>query len=92
MSSTLRDHQCPRTARLLHAKALPGNSHDATRSGHHRRRCMSAIEAKPDITLAELAEMLKAERGASFAPSSIWRFLDRHGETFKKKRARSRAG
>jgi hypothetical protein len=30
--------------------------------------------------------------GASFAPSSIWRFLDRHGVTFKKKRARSRAG
>ena len=52
----------------------------------------SAIEAKPDMTLVELSEMLKSKRGASFAPSSIWRFLDRHGVTFKKKRARSRAG
>jgi transposase len=53
---------------------------------------MSAIEAKPDMTLIEIAEMLESERGASFAPSSIWRFLDRHDVTFKKKRARSRAG
>ena len=53
---------------------------------------MNAIAAKPDMTLVEIAEMLKTEREASFAPSSIWRFLDRHGVTFKKKRARSRAG
>jgi transposase len=53
---------------------------------------MNAIEAKPDITLVEIAEMLESEHGASFAPSSVWRFLDRHGVTFKKKRARSRAG
>ena len=36
------------------------------------------------MTLVEIAEMLKAERGTSFAPSSIWRFLDCHGVTFKK--------
>lgn len=53
---------------------------------------MGAIEAKPDMTLVEIAEMLKSEFEASFAPSSIWRFLDRHGITFKKKRARGRAG
>jgi len=53
---------------------------------------MGAIEAKPDMTLVEIAEMLEAKRGATFAPSSVWRFLDRHGVTFKKKRARSRAG
>jgi transposase len=58
----------------------------------HHEAIMSAIEAKPDTTLVELATMLETERGASFAPSSIWRFLDRHGVTFKKKRARSRAG
>lgn len=45
---------------------------------------MGAIEAKPDMILVEIAEMLKSEFGASFAPSSIWRFLDRHGITFKK--------
>lgn len=36
------------------------------------------------MTLVEIAEMLKSEFGASFAPNSIWRFLDRHGITFKK--------
>jgi hypothetical protein len=36
------------------------------------------------MTLVEIAEMLESEWGASFAPSSIWRFLDRHGVTFKK--------
>ena len=58
----------------------------------YRKVIMAAIDATPDMTLVEIAEMLKSEHGASFAPSSIWRFLDRHGITFKKKRARSRAG
>jgi transposase len=58
----------------------------------HRAFILSAIKAKPDLTLVEIAEMLKSELGASFAPSSIWRFLDRHAVTFKKNRARRRAG
>ena len=36
------------------------------------------------MPLVEIAEMLEAEMGASFAPSSVWRFLDRHAITFKK--------
>jgi len=31
------------------------------------------------MSLVEIAEMFESEHGASFAPSSIWRFLDRHG-------------
>jgi transposase len=58
----------------------------------HRDAILSAIEAKPDLTLVEIAAMLKTTRGASFAPSSIWRFLDRYAVTFKKNRARRRAG
>jgi transposase len=73
------------------AKRLGGDQR-SQRIEEHRDAIMYAIEAKPDMTLVELAEMLESERGASFAPSSIWRFLDRHGVTFKKKRARSRAG
>jgi transposase len=69
-----------------------GGDQRSQRIEEHHEAIMSAIEAKPDMTLVELSEMLKSERGASFAPSSIWRFLDRHGVTFKKKRARSRAG
>ena len=45
-----------------------------------------------DITLVELADMLRREHGASFAPSTVWRFLDRHDMTVKKNRARQRAG
>jgi transposase len=69
-----------------------GGDQRSQRIEEHHEAIMGAIEAKPDMTLVELSEMLKAERGVSFAPSSIWRFLDRHGVTFKKKRARSRAG
>ena len=46
---------------------------------------LSAIEAQVDITLAELADLLQREHGASFAPSTIWRFLNRHGISIKKK-------
>ena len=53
---------------------------------------LGAIEAQTDITLVELSELLEREHGARFAPSTIWRFGKRHGLSFKKKRARGRAG
>jgi transposase len=53
---------------------------------------LGAIEAKVDLTLSEIAEMLRVEHGTSFAPSTVWRFLDRHAMTLKKNSARSRAG
>ena len=52
---------------------------------------LGAIAAQKDISLVELAELLRAEHGASFAASTVWRFLDRHGMTFKKNGARRRA-
>ena len=53
---------------------------------------LAAVAAQKDISLVELAELLRAEHGASFAASTVWRCLDRHGMTFKKNSARSRAG
>ena len=53
---------------------------------------LAAVEARKDITLAELAEMLRREHGADFAVSTIWRFFHRHRVSFKKNRARQRAG
>src|SRR5437763_532946 len=50
----------------------------------YREVILGAIEAQVDVTLVELADLLKREHGASFAPSTIWRFLDRHGMTLKK--------
>ena len=46
---------------------------------------------KMDITLVELAEMLRREHDLPVALSTIWRFLDRHAMTLKKNRARQRA-
>ena len=80
-----------RESGATNAKRVGGDQRSRRIEEHHET-IMNAIEAKPDMTLVEIAEMLKSERGASFAPSSIWRFLDRHGVTFKKKRARGRAG
>jgi transposase len=58
----------------------------------YREIILAAIEAKVDITLVEIADMLREKYGAPFAPSTVWRFLDRHSMTVKKNRARQRAG
>src|SRR3954454_20495274 len=50
----------------------------------YRDVILAAIEAEVDITLVELAELLCNQHGVSFAPSTVWRFLDRHDLTFKK--------
>lgn len=65
------------------------------RSGRIEARAeeiLDLILAKVDITLAEIAEHLERKHGERFAPSTIWRCLDRHAQTFKKNRARQRAG
>ena len=53
---------------------------------------LAAVNKKIDITLVELTALLRAKHGQSFAPSTLWRFLDRHAMTLKKNRARQRAG
>jgi transposase len=58
----------------------------------HRAAIFAAVDAKPDITLEELAALLRTEHAASFSPSTICRFFARHRVTFKKNRARQRAG
>ena len=75
------------------AEALPQGGD--LRSRHieaYREVILAAVTAEVDITLVELAELLHRQHGASFAPSTVWRFLDRHGLTFKKNGTRQRAG
>ncbi|MEL6980612.1 MAG: winged helix-turn-helix domain-containing protein [Pseudomonadota bacterium] len=50
------------------------------------------VEAEPDITLAEIAERLQVEYGERFAASTVHTFFRRHGVSWKKNRARRRAG
>ena len=52
----------------------------------HAGFILGLVEAgTKDISLAEIAERLAAERGLSVGITSIWTFLDRHGLTFKKR-------
>jgi transposase len=43
------------------------------------------IEGKSDITLAEMQARLAEERHVKADIGTIWAFLDRHGQTFKKR-------
>lgn len=47
---------------------------------------LGQVAATPDITLAELAEKLRQERGLGVAIGTVWRFFERRGITFKKRR------
>ncbi len=71
-----------------HAQGGDRRSH---RLQAHAEEILGLIEARRDITLAEIAEHLEREHGLKVALSSIWRLLDRRGMSFKKNRARQRA-
>ena len=51
----------------------------------HAQLIMDAVEATPDITLAELREKLAAH-GILASIASLWRFFDRRKITLKKRR------
>jgi transposase len=69
-----------------------GGDRRSRRIEAYREVILAAIEQQVDITLVELAGMLRTTRGVAFAASTIWRFLDRHAMTLKKNGARERAG
>lgn len=50
----------------------------------YREVTLGSIAAQVDLTLVELAEMLRCDHGLHVAPSTVWRFLDRHAMTVKK--------
>ncbi len=56
-----------------------------------REWLLARLRKKPDLTLHELLDEL-AERGMVVACDTLWRFLKREGVSFKKNRARLRAG
>lgn len=72
----------------------PGRQGGDHRSHHleaHAEEILGLIEARRDITLAEIVGHLDRVHGLTMAQSTVWRLLDRHGMTFKKNRARQRA-
>jgi transposase len=50
----------------------------------HADWLLEQVAAVPDMTLAELCERLQ-QRGLQTVPSTVWRFLDRRGLTYKKR-------
>jgi len=58
----------------------------------HANEILALVARKVDITLVEIGEHLAARHGERFVPSTIWRCLDRHGQTLKKNSTRQRAG
>jgi transposase len=51
----------------------------------HADFILALVEAQADITLAEIAARLEAERGMRAAPATVWYFFDRRGITYKKR-------
>jgi transposase len=90
-SSAVRWVRAWRTTGRTRARPQGGDKR-SHRIEAYRDLILAAIDAQVDITLVELAELLRREHGASFAPSTVWRFLDRHAMTVKKNGARQRAG
>lgn len=68
-----------------------GGDHRSQRIEAYAEVILALVEAKPDVTLAEIMAHLEAEHGLRVASSTVWRFFDRRGITFKKNRARQRA-
>jgi transposase len=58
----------------------------------HAEEVLELVATMRDVTLAEIASHLERRHGERFAQSVVWRLLDRHAMTFKKNRARQRAG
>jgi transposase len=70
--------------------ALPqGGDRRSAAIEQHREWLLRLVGETPDLTLEEIRERL-GERGLPAAVSTIWRFFDRHGISFKKNRARRR--
>ena len=61
-----------------------GGDHRSEGIEAHADWLLGRVTETPDLTLAELCAELK-ERGFKTVPSTVWRFFDRHGLTFKKR-------
>ena len=72
--------------------AKPGTGHSRSPLKTHEQWLLNLVAAEPDLTLEEIRARLASEKKLKAGTTSIWRFYDRHGITFKKNSARRRAG
>jgi transposase len=71
-------------------EASPVRGHRRSPLVDHADWLLSLIAGQADLTLEEIHERI-GERGVSTSVSSLWRFFDGRGISFKKKRPRERA-
>jgi len=67
-----------------------GDKH-SHRIAAHGDFILELIGARNDITLVEIVDQREAEHDLKVAHSTVWRFFERHGITYKTNRARKRA-
>lgn len=72
------------------AKSNKGQSRSPLK--RHEEWLLDLVQKEPDLTLEEIQLRLRDARQHAAGLGSIWRFFDRHGISFKKKRACRRAG
>ena len=51
----------------------------------HADFILRALAEAPDTTLDEMVERLREERGVTVVRTAVWKFLDRNGQTHKKR-------
>jgi transposase len=51
----------------------------------HAEFILGALREKPDLTLDEMVERLAAECDVRVVRTAVWKFLDRHDQTHKKR-------
>jgi transposase len=74
----------------VEAKSIKGQSRSPLK--RHEEWLLELVRREADLTLEEIQRRLLDERQQKAGIGSVWRFFDRHGISFKKKRARGRAG
>lgn len=70
--------------------ASPVRGHRRSPLVAHADWLLALIAGEPDLTLEEILERI-GERGVSTSVTSLWRFFDARGISFKKKPSRQRA-
>ncbi len=83
VASAVRWHQRFKRTGSVKPDAIGGDYH-SYRAEAHATRVLGWIDVERDLTLVEIRDRL-AEQGHVFAPSTIWRLLDRHDYTLKKR-------
>lgn len=83
IASAVRWHQRYKRTGSVEPDVIGGDRH-SHRAEAHATKVLGWIDEKRDLTLVEIAGRL-ADEGHVFAPATIWRLLDRHNYTVKKR-------